>query len=79
MLSSRMTIRLPDDLKQRLDDHPEINWSEVARQSMQQYLDRLELADELASESQLTEAEAEELGERLKHEIAAHYDADGEQ
>ncbi len=43
-----MTIRLPDDLKQRLNDHPEINWSEVARQSMQQYLTRIELAEELA-------------------------------
>jgi predicted transcriptional regulator len=69
-----MTIRLPDDLKQRLNDHPEINWSEVARQSMQQYLTRIELADELASGSQLTEKEADELGERLKHEIAAHCD-----
>lgn len=78
MSSSRMTIRLPNDLKQRLDDHPEINWSEVARQSMQQYIERLELADQLASDSQLTKESAAELSEQLKHEIATHYDADGE-
>jgi predicted transcriptional regulator len=55
MSSSRMTIRLPNDLTRRL-----------------------ELADQLASESQLIEEGAAELSEQLKHEIATHYDADGE-
>jgi len=28
-----MTIRVPDDLTRSLDEHPEINWSEVVRKS----------------------------------------------
>jgi predicted transcriptional regulator len=68
-----MTIRVPDDLKQSLDEHPEINWSEVARQSMREYLYRLNVADEIASQSELTEDDAVELSEAVKHDIAEHY------
>jgi len=68
-----MTIRVPDDLKESLDEHPEINWSEVARQSMQEYLYRLNVAEEIASESQLSEKDAEELSDKVKHDIAEHY------
>jgi predicted transcriptional regulator len=68
-----MTIRVPDDLKRALDEHPEINWSEVARQSMWDYLRKLRVADEIAAESELTEADAEELSEELKRDVAEHY------
>ena len=68
-----VTIRVPDDLKEEMDDHPEINWSEVARRSMHEYLQKLRVAEEIAAESQLTEAEAEELGEAVKHAVAEHY------
>ena len=68
-----MTIRIPDDLKEAIDEHPEINWSEVARQSMWEYVRKLELADEIVSRSELTEQEAGELSEQLKADIASHY------
>ncbi|MDZ7688654.1 MAG: hypothetical protein U5J64_08030 [Halobacteriales archaeon] len=68
-----MTIRVPDDLKSSLDEHPEINWSEVARQSMQEYLYRLEVAEQIASQSELSEENAVELSEKVKHDIAEHY------
>lgn len=68
-----MTIRVPDDLKQRLDEHPEINWSEVARQSMREYLHRLDVADEIASRSELSEDDAAALSEDVKQQIAERY------
>ncbi|MDY7082362.1 MAG: hypothetical protein SXQ77_08165 [Halobacteria archaeon] len=68
-----MTIRVPEDLKRSLDEHPEINWSEVARQSMRKYLYRLEVADEIESQSQLSEEDVVELSEEVKHDIAEHY------
>lgn len=67
-----MTIRVPDDLKTAIDAHPEINWSEVARQAMWRYIRKLEVAEEIASESKLTETEAVELSEDLKRDIAKH-------
>ena len=68
-----MTIRIPDDLKNAIDEHPEINWSEVARQSMWEYVRKIEVADEIASRSELTEEDAEELSKKVKHDIAEHY------
>lgn len=68
-----MTIRVPDELKSAMDEHPEINWSEVARQSMWEYVHKLEIADQIAAESELTPSEAAELGASLKHDIAEHY------
>jgi hypothetical protein len=68
-----MTIRIPDDLKTAMDEHPEINWSEVARQSMWEYLQTLEVANEIANRSELTEAGATELSADLKGDIAERY------
>lgn len=68
-----MTIRIPEDLKDAMDDHPEINWSEVARQSMWEYVTKLKVADEIASRSELTEEEAAKLSEDVKRDIAEHY------
>lgn len=68
-----MTIRIPDDLKEAIDEHPEINWSEVARQSMWEYVRKIEIADEIATRSELTEEGAEELSTQLKADIASHY------
>lgn len=68
-----MTIRIPEDLRDELDAHPEINWSEVARQSMWEYVRKLRVADEIASMSELTEEEATRLSEDVKRDIAEHY------
>lgn len=70
---ANLTLRLSDDLKARLERHKEINWSEVARRAMTTYLDKLELADALASKSQLTEEDAEEIGEKIKAGIARRH------
>ena len=70
-----MTIRVPEDLKSAMDAHPEINWSEVARQSMWEYIHKLRLADSIAAESDLSEADAKELSEDVKADIAKYYEA----
>lgn len=71
-----MTIRVPDELKTKLDEHTEINWSEVARQSMWEYVQKLEMAERIASRSELTPEDADELGDALKRDVAEHYRGD---
>ena len=59
-----VTVSVDENLKHRMEDHPEINWSEVARQSFQQKLSelgKLDLMDELLEDSQLTEDDVDEL------------------
>ncbi len=68
-----ISVRIPTDLKDEIDKHQEINWSEVVRQSMWRYLHKLKLADQIASKSELTEDDVVELSEELKKKIAEHY------
>lgn len=68
-----MTVRVPEDLKSEIDKHDEINWSEVIRKSMWKYIHKLKLADQIASKSELTEDDVEEMSEELKKRIAEHY------
>jgi len=67
---ANMTLRIPDDLKTRLEKHKEVNWSELARNSMADYLYKIELMEKLTSKSRLTEKDIEEIGEKIKQGIA---------
>jgi hypothetical protein len=54
-----------DDLKERMEKHPEIDWSEVTRQAIEEKIDALELMDELTSESELTESDVRDIADRI--------------
>ncbi|QSG10406.1 RHH/CopG DNA binding protein [Halapricum desulfuricans] len=52
---------MDDDLKERMENHPEINWSEVTRQAIQEKVETLEVMNELTSESELTESDVQDI------------------
>jgi predicted transcriptional regulator len=60
-----ITVNVDDDLKDRMERHPEINWSEVTRQAIQEKIETLEVMDELTSESELTESDVTEIADRI--------------
>jgi hypothetical protein len=60
-----ITVNVDDDLKERMDEHPEINWSEVTRQAIQEKIEVLEVMDELTSESELTESDVQEIADKI--------------
>ncbi len=60
-----ITVNVDDDLKERMEEHPEINWSEVTRQAIQEKITKLELMDELTADSDLTEQDVDELADRI--------------
>jgi len=60
-----ITVNIDDDLKERMDKHPEINWSEVTRQAIQEKIEALEVMDELTSESDLTESDVQEIADKI--------------
>ena len=60
-----ITVHVDDDLKDRMERHPEIDWSEVTRQDIQEKIEALEVMDELTSESELTESDVEEIAEKI--------------
>jgi len=60
-----ITVNVDDDLKERMDEHPEINWSEVTRQAIQEKIEALEVMDELTSESELTESDVQDIADKI--------------
>ncbi|QSG02865.1 RHH/CopG DNA binding protein [Natranaeroarchaeum sulfidigenes] len=65
---------MDDDLKERMENHPEINWSEVTRQAIQEKVDTLEVMDELTSESDLTESDVQEIAQKINESGRKHVD-----
>jgi len=60
-----ITVNVDDDLKTRMEKHPEINWSEVTRQAIQEKIEMLEMMDELTSESELSERDVQEIADKI--------------
>lgn len=70
---TNMTLSVPKELKNMMDRHPEINWSEVARQSFREKLVDLEFLEEFKSKSDLTEEDALELGRMVNKSLRERY------
>ena len=60
-----ITVNVDDALKERMEKHPEINWSEVTRQAIRNKIEKLELLDELTVDSELTEEDVDEIATKI--------------
>ena len=69
-----MTIAVPEELKKLLDSHPEINWSEVARQAWWQKARELELLNKLTKSSKASDKDVLELAKVIKKGITEWHD-----
>lgn len=68
-----ITLSMPTELKQEMDAHPEMNWSEIARQAIRERLALLQKMDEILSKSRLTQMDAIELGKKVNKAVAKKY------
>ncbi len=66
---SSMTLAIPADLRVRMKQFPEINWSEVARQAILQKTRQFEQLNRLLSKSTLTEQDTVEIGKQIKQRV----------
>ena len=57
-----ITLAVPEELKKKMDEFPEMNWSEVARQSFSQKIEDMEFLKKFKEKSTLTEEDALRLG-----------------
>jgi Arc/MetJ-type ribon-helix-helix transcriptional regulator len=59
-MSVTFTVRIPRKLAEKMKKYSEINWSEVVRKSIEEYLERLEEARTVVPASELLEELQEE-------------------
>jgi len=68
-----ITLSMPDDLKKQMEEFKEINWSEVARESIRERISQLLLLNSIVKESKLTEKDALEIGREIKKSMHKRY------
>ena len=64
-----LTLAVPQELKQKMDTFPEINWSEVARQAFTQKIVDMDFLRKFKEKSTLTEEDAIRLGAEVSKEL----------
>jgi len=65
-----VTLSIPQELKHKMDDFAEINWSAVARQAFDEKIKDLEVIRKFRAKSTLTEEDAIKLGRNLNTNLA---------
>jgi hypothetical protein len=64
-----LTLSIPPGLKRDMDEHPIINWSEVARGAIRDRLASLKILNSIAAKSRLTEKDALALGRKINRSM----------
>ncbi len=75
-----ITVSVPLELKKKMDQLPELNWSEITREFLVGKIKRallLKKLDKMLENSKLTEQDALKLGEKIKKSMLKRYQAEG--
>lgn len=64
-----ITLSVPEDLKQEMDEFKEMNWSEVARAAIREKVAQLAILKSITAKSRLTEKDALEIGRKIRKGI----------
>ncbi len=68
-----MTLSIPEELYKEMQRHSEFKWSEIAREAFEKKIKELHWIEVVLSKSKLTEEDAEQIGHKIKHEIAKRF------
>ena len=67
---TNMTLAIPEDLRRKMREHPEIKWAEVVRRAITREIDRLAVYDRLMAGSTFSEEDAVEVGRTINRAAA---------
>ncbi len=76
MGNATLTLAIPDKLKKEISEIKGVNWSEETRQFLEERVKRLKILkklDELTKDSDLTEEDVVEFGDKIKRGIAKRH------
>ena len=65
-----MTLAIPDELRERMKNFPEIRWSALARAAFESRVNDMEEIEKIASKSKLTKKDAEEIANKINEAAA---------
>jgi len=68
-----VSVSVPDELKELMDQKITVNWSGVARKAFEKELSDRELFEKVANESQLTEEDAKKLADTINRNVGKRF------
>lgn len=69
-MSEIVSVRVSKDTKEEMEKYKEINWSEVIRKALNEYLKKIREIEALAQSLELEEEDLEEIKKKVKQGIA---------
>lgn len=69
-----MTLSVPEELFREMQRHPELKWSEVARQAFEMKVRELHWMDKLVQNSILSVEDVERIGHKVKGEMLKRFE-----
>ena len=73
---ANLTLSLPNELKKMMENFPEINWSEVARDSIKKKITQLNFMKGFRIDSEISPEEALNLGREISELLLKRYKND---
>jgi len=73
MTMKNITLTIPEELREELKKHEEVNWSAVIRKALQEHLHKIRIADSIANKSKFTHKDVNELSKLVKSGIAKNH------
>ena len=73
---ANITLSIPEGLKKEMEKFPEINWSEVARDSIKKKIAQLTFLKGFKMDSDITPEEALKLGKEVNQLLVKRYKRD---
>ena len=70
---TELVILIPEELKQELDEFPEINWALVVQRFLKQEVEKILEIKRIVSKSKMTEEDALELGRKVNEGLYKRY------
>jgi hypothetical protein len=68
-----ITLSVPEDLHELMKRHREIRWSEIARRAILAEAVKFKLIEKIASKSKLTMKDVDDINEKIKKGVFAHF------
>ncbi|KAF5415912.1 MAG: hypothetical protein C5S38_03445 [Candidatus Methanophagaceae archaeon] len=67
---TQFIIEIPEELKEEMEELPDLNWQLVVRRSLKRELEEVLELKRIISKSKLTEADVKELSDKINESLA---------
>ncbi len=68
-----MSVSIPDELKDKMGQFDEINWSAVARRAFEEKVKQAEIIKTIVSKSKLSQQDADEIARKIDSEVSRRF------